>query len=132
MQATPQQVSGGSLYSHKTRLGNWQEEIAIADAKLNNFRQRSETGALTLRKQEIKMQRCDEIVPLSFSHDGAIKFGDSIILQHDSSGAILACDPFEDLVQGQERFLVTGSEQPIVGKARNTFTVTRVPGPLGA
>ncbi len=127
MQATPQQVSGGSLYSHKTRLGNWQEEIAISEAKLNNFRQRSETGALTLRKLEIKMQRCNEMVPLSFCEDGMIKFGDSIILQHDTSGAILACDPFEDLVQGQERFMVTGAEQPPVGKARNTFIVMRVP-----
>jgi len=127
MQATPQQVSGGSLYSHRTRLGNWQEEIAIGEAKLENFRTRSETGNLALRKQEIKMQRCNEIVPHAFLEDGLLQYGSSIVLQHDSTGAILACDPFEDMVQGQERFLVTGSHQPPIGKARNIFTVVRPP-----
>ena len=81
MQATPQQVSGGSLYSHKTRLGNWQEEIAIGNAKLENFRKRSESGSLALRKQEIKITRCNEVVPHTYTEDGTIKFGDTIIPQ---------------------------------------------------
>ena len=127
MQATPQQVSGGSLYSHKTRLGNWQEEIAIGEAKLENFRKRSETGNLALRKQEIKMERCNEIVPHSYSEDGTVKYGDTIILANDTTGALLSCDPFEDMVQGQERFLVSGSDQEPAPKARNTFRILRAP-----
>lgn len=127
MKATPQQVQGGSLYSHKTRLGNWAEEIAINDAKLDNFRQRSETGALALRKQEVKLERCNEIVPFSYSEDGLVRFGDSVIIQHDQTGVILACDPFEAVVQNQEIYLVTGAEQPIVPKARNTFKIVQPP-----
>ena len=87
MKATPQQVQGGSLYSHKTRLGNWAEEIAINDAKLDNFRQRSETGALSLRKQEIKLERCNEIVPHSYSEDGLVRFGDVILPDPDEVSA---------------------------------------------
>ena len=127
MKATPQQVQGGSLYSHKTRLGNWAEEIAINDAKLDNFRQRSETGALALRKQEVKLERCNEIVPHSYSEDGLVRFGDSVIIQHDQTGVILSCDPFEAVVQNQELYLVTGAEQPIVPKARNTFKIVQPP-----
>ncbi len=127
MKATPQQVSGGSLYSYRTRLGNWQEEIAIGEAKLENFRTRSETGNLALRKQEIKFQRCNEVVPHSFLEEGILQFGSSIILQHDVSHVILACDPFEDMIQGQEKFLVTGSHQTPTAKARNVFTVVRPP-----
>ncbi len=127
IKATPQQVQGGSLYSHKTRLGNWAEEIAINDAKLDNFRQRSETGALALRKQEIKLERCNEIVPHSFSEDGLVRFGDSVIIQHSQTGVLLACDPFEAVVQNQELYLVTGAEQPIVPKARNTFKIVQPP-----
>ncbi len=127
MKATPQQVQGGSLYSHKTRLGNWAETIAINDSKLDNFRQRSETGALALRKQEVKLERCNEIVPHSFSEDGLIRFGDSVIIQHTETGVLLACDPFEAVVQNQELYLVTGASQPPVPKARNTFIVTQPP-----
>jgi hypothetical protein len=127
MKATPQQVQGGSLYSHKTRLGNWAEEIAINEAKLNNFRQRSEAGSLALRKQEVKLERCNEIVPHSFSEDGLVRFGDSVVVQHSETGVLLACDPFEAVVQNQEMFLVTGAVQPIQPKARNTYRIVQPP-----
>ena len=130
MEATPQQVSAGSLYSYKTRLGNWQEEIAIGEAKLSSFRQRSETGNLSLRKQEVKLERCNEIVPLSYSSDGTIRFGDNIILQQDATGALLACDPFETIIQNSEQYLVTGSEQSIASRARQVFTVLPPPSNL--
>ena len=130
MKATPQQVQGGSLYSHKTRLGNWAEEIAINEAKLNNFRQRSEAGSLALRKQEVKLERCNEIVPHSFSEDGLVRFGDTVILQHNETGVVLACDPFEAVVQNQEMFLVTGAAQPLESKARNTYRIVQPPARL--
>jgi Ca2+-binding EF-hand superfamily protein len=131
MEATAQQASGGgSLYSFKTRLGNWQEEIAIGEAKLNNFRHRSETGNLSLRKQEIKLERCNEIVPLSYCADNILRWGDSVIIRHDSSGALLACDPFEKVIQNSEQYLVTGSIQPVTAKARQVFKLLKPPANL--
>ena len=112
-------------------MGNWAEEIAIEDAKLKSFQKRSQSGSLSLRKQEVKLTMCNEIVPHSFSADGTVRFGDTIVLQHDSTGTILANDPFEDLVQGQHKYLVTGAIQPVdVPRARSTFRIMRPPSAL--
>ena len=133
MKATPQQVSGGSKYSNRTLLGNWAEEHAIAESKLAGFRVKSESGSLGLRKQEAKIARCNEIVPHSFSEDGFVRFGDTVMLQHDDSGTVLACDPFEDIVQGSSRFLVTASVQSSAARgprARSVFRLVRPPAHL--
>ena len=37
MQFTPQQLAGAGRYSHKTRIGNWCEDLAIEEVKLNDF-----------------------------------------------------------------------------------------------
>jgi len=137
MKATPQQVSGGSKYSNRTLLGNWAEELAIAESKLKGFRVKSESGSLGLRKQEAKIARCTEVVPHSFSEDGLVRFGDTVMLSHDVTGTLLACDPFEDLVQGMNRFLVTASQQEALSSrpqtppvARSVFRVVRPPAHL--
>jgi hypothetical protein len=33
MQFTPQQLSGGPRYGHKTRLGNWNEDVETEEIK---------------------------------------------------------------------------------------------------
>ena len=40
---------------------------------------------------------------------------------------VLACDPFEAVVQNQEMFLVTGAAQPLESKARNTYRIVQPP-----
>eukprot|EP01035_Chromulina_nebulosa_P023577 gene23577-30571_t len=87
-------------------------------------------GSLTLRKQQTKFSIFNEIVPLSYTDDGAIRFGDSIILKHDSTNGILACDPYERLVPGQDFFYVTGTTDTPIPRARNTFTIIRPPSNL--
>jgi Ca2+-binding EF-hand superfamily protein len=130
MQFTPQQLAGGAKYSAVTKIGNWQEETALEEAKIENFKKRSATGSLSLRKLENKMSICSEIVPLSSSSDGCMRFGDSVILQHESSSSILACDPFEQVPISQDTFFVTTIANPPVplqSKARNTFRIMRPP-----
>mmetsp|Transcript_9303 Transcript_9303/g.17334 ORF Transcript_9303/g.17334 Transcript_9303/m.17334 type:complete len:514 (+) Transcript_9303:75-1616(+) len=124
MQFTPQQIAGGAKFSSVTRIGNWSEEIALADAKLHNFQTKSAGGSLLLRKQQMKIAQCTQVVPHTFSEDGLVRFGDTIILQHTSTGRSLACDPYEDIFPGFRKFLVTGcaDTSPI---ARNTFVVCR-------
>lgn len=126
MQFTPQQLAGGIKFSPVTRIGNWQEELVLEESKVENFKKRSQTGNLSLRKQEAKLSACNDIVPYSYSDDGVVRFGDSIILQHDSSGSILMCDPFECVVLGQEKYLVSTMKQPtITPRARNVFRIMR-------
>jgi hypothetical protein len=33
MQFTPQQMGGGQKYSHKTRIGNWLEDMEIEEIR---------------------------------------------------------------------------------------------------
>lgn len=127
MQFTPQQLAGGPKFSSVTRIGNWQEEIALEESKVDNFKKRSATGNLSLRRLENKIAICTEPVPHSFSPDGYIRFGDSIILRHDTSDSILACDPFEVVPITSETYLVTTIAEQPTPKARYTFRVVRPP-----
>eukprot|EP01039_Chlorochromonas_danica_P006120 gene6120-6738_t len=127
MQFTPQQLAGGPKFSPVTRIGNWQEELAMEEAKVENFQQRSATGSLSLRKLERKMAICTEIVPHSFSPDGFVRFGDSVILRHDASGSVLACDPFEQVPISTETFTVSTIAEEPTPKARNCFRISRPP-----
>lgn len=127
MQFTPQQLAGGPKFSSVTRIGNWQEEIALEESKVDNFRQKSQTGNLSLRRLESKIATCTQLVPLTFASDHVVRFGDFVILQHDSSRSVLACDPFEQVDIGPETYLVTTVLEEPVSKARNTFRITRPP-----
>ena len=126
MQFTPQQIAGGIKFSSVTRIGNWAEEIALADAKLKNFQNQSAGGSLLLRKQQSKIAQCSQSVPHSYSEDGYVRYGDTVILQHTSTGRSLACDPYEDIFPGFRKFLVTGCIDT-TPMARNTFVVCRPP-----
>jgi hypothetical protein len=114
-------------YSSTTRIGNWQEEIALEESKLSNFEKRAAGGNLSIRKQQNKVARCTEKVPHTYSQDGFIRFGDSIILKHDMTGAILACDIFDTTEPGAEQYMVTGSLGNVQPIARNVFVVLRPP-----
>lgn len=127
MQFTPQQLAGGAKFSSVTRIGNWQEEIALEEAKQDNFKKRSTAGNLSLRKLEQKFSVCTEIVPHSFSGDGIIRFGDSIILKHESSSSILVCDPFETVPITDETYSISASNESPIPKARNVFRIVRPP-----
>lgn len=127
MQFTPQQLAGGPKFSSTTRIGNWQEEIAMEEAKVENFQRRAASGSLSLRKLEHKIAVCTEIVPHSYSGDGFVRFGDTVILRHDISGSILACDPFERVDVSNETYMVSTIAEECVPKARNTFRIVRPP-----
>lgn len=129
MQFTPQQLSGGPKFSSSTRIGNWQEEVSLEEAKLTDFRKRSNHGNLAIRQLEGKMSLCTQRVGLSSSEDGIIRFGDVVQLEHQNSGHLLACDPFEDFMPGSQKYFVscTGEKTAV---ARSTFRITRLPAHL--
>lgn len=114
-------------YSPQVRIGNWQEELALEESKLDNFKKKSNDGSGNWKKLQSKLRQCNEIVQHTYAEDGIIRFGDYVVLQHDSSGCMLACDPFEEVVIGQEKFLVSGSPEELKPKARTTFKIVRPP-----
>lgn len=130
MQFTPQQLTGGIKYASVTRIGNWQEDIALDEAKRDNFLKNAALGSLTLRKQETKLSIFNQIVPLTYAEDGVIRFNDFVILFHESTKGSLACDPQERIVQGLDLFVVTGTENVKLPRARNVFRIVRPPSSL--
>lgn len=130
MQFTPQQLAGGQKFSSTCRIGNWQEEIALEESKLNNFEKKAASGSLALRKQQVKVMRSTESVPHTYSDDGLIRFGDAVMLRHNLTNAILACDVFERVEPLLEQYLVSGSMGSAAPVARNVFRIVRPPAHL--
>lgn len=115
-------------FSSKTLIGNWKEEVALEEAKAEAFRQRTNDGSGNWKKLQFKMQRCEESVPMTYSEDGFVKFGDFISLQHIDSSHLLSCDPFEEVLIGQDKFFVSGiNSDPDQPKARSVYTIVRPP-----
>jgi Ca2+-binding EF-hand superfamily protein len=130
MQFTPQQLSGGPRFAPRTKIGNWYEEIALEESKLEQFQKRAASGTSSLRRQQSKIAKFNEIVPHSYSEDGIVRFGDYVLVQHATSSTLLACDPTEDLVPGQNKFIVTTLAGSLIPRARNTFRIVRPPAAL--
>ena len=127
MQFTQQQLIGGHKYSSPAKIGNWQEDFAIEESKRIKFERLSGTDCLLSKKLRIKLEKCEEVVLHTFSPDGFIRFGDSINLKHDLSGAILSCDTFCSTEAGVEQYPVSGSLGHTEAFARNTFHILRPP-----
>jgi len=74
------------------------------------------------------------VVPHTFSADGVIRFGDYVIISHDKTNTILACDPFEEVTFGTSRYLTTSfaSGSLTEARARYTFKICRPPASLAA
>jgi hypothetical protein len=49
------------------------------------------------------------------------------MLGHDSTGHIVGCDPFNELLLGEKKFAVSGIYDSSKPMARNTFIVTQPP-----
>jgi len=121
---TPQQLRGGGSYSNATKIGNWFEEIALSESKQSDFKKNSDGGSLGLRKLQAKLQKCNQIVPHTFTPDGLIRYGDTIVLRHMLTDRNLACDPYDDIYPSWHKFLVTATNDR-VPTARGTFRILR-------
>lgn len=121
-------MGGGPKYASKTKIGNWSEERSLEESKLSNFEKKAGLGNLSIKKQQTKISRLTEKVPHTYSEDGMIRFGDSIMLKHDMTGATLSCDTFDTTIEnGVEQYLVSGSLGSNQPMARNIFTILRPP-----
>eukprot|EP00953_Heterococcus_sp_UTEX-ZZ885_P003471 2389-Heterococcus_DN1.PRE.1 len=106
-------MSGGPRYSFKTRVGNWQEEQRLEEAKFDSFRAAKSRNELGGGGRRIKLNKCLQPVPLSYSPDSTIRFGDTILLESCETGGALACDPFEEV----RYFSITVRYFPLLAKA---------------
>eukprot|EP00944_MAST-04C_sp_MAST-4C-sp1_P002011 g2011.t1 len=133
MQFTPQQLAGAGRYSHKTRIGNWCEDLAIEEVKLQDFLKNKKKGTLLTMQAGIRQQKSLQPVPVTYSADGCLRFGDSIKLQSSSTKGDLCSNTSEKLSYTDEVYATTvcGAESKTKsvspGCARNTFVITKWP-----
>ena len=50
MQYTTQQLQGGPKYSHKTRIGNWNEDMELGHIQGANYDKKKDGGKLAFSK----------------------------------------------------------------------------------
>lgn len=125
MQFTPQQLAGAGRYGPKTRIGNWQEDVELDETKFMDYAANKAKGKLASNHRQNKMNKCNAKVPHSYSTDGLLRFGDTVVLQHVTSGGSLANDLWEETQFGTREYSVTVAKRT-AAVARNTFTIERI------
>ena len=80
MQYTTQQLQGGPKYSHKTRIGNWNEDFELNKIQTSNYNEKKTSNSLPFSTTLTKYQQSYSQVPWTFSADGNLRWGDSIML----------------------------------------------------
>lgn len=93
MRYTPQQMMGGSLFGRGVRLGNWQEDVALAQARSAETARAAASGSLPAQKMRAKIALHTRPAVLTPLHpDGHLRFGDVVMLHSVGSGGFLAVD----------------------------------------
>jgi len=109
MQFTPQQLAGGGRYSFKTKIGNWSEEKALEEIMLQDFLARKQSGTLLSLKERKRDLLVLTKVPHTFSADGILKFGDTIMLKNQNTDACLANNIFDKTQPVGETYSVSAA-----------------------
>ena len=120
MQFTPQQLAGGLRYGSKTRIGNWHEDVVLEEAKIAEFRAAKSRGNLTMGVRQRKIVVCNTAVPQSYSEDGVVRLGQTVVVEHKQTGGTLASDLWDAAAENE--YVVTISPNVAV-VARNAFTL---------
>lgn len=120
MQFTPQQLAGGLRYGSQTRIGNWQEDVVLEEAKIAEFRAAKAHGKLTMGLRQRKIVKCNTAVKQSYSEDGIVRVGQTVLLEHRMTGGSLSSDIWD--ASAENEFVVTISPNTAF-VARNAFTI---------
>jgi hypothetical protein len=136
MQFTPQQLAGGGRYSSKTKIGNWSEDLSLQEVRLAEYLKRKAAGKLLAAQDRKEQLLFTSRVPHSYSSDGNIRFGDTIMLQNNLTSSFLASNldtPTHSSYGTNEAYTVTASRPTedangIIPVARTTFVVMKWPG----
>lgn len=107
MQFTPQQLTGGPKFQHKTRIGNWSEDAELEEIKIKDYLKKKEMGALLVNAKQQQLEESLKAMELSPSPDGLLRFGHSVMLLNHQSKGYMCCNPFEEIPKSHESFVLT-------------------------
>mmetsp|Transcript_17959 Transcript_17959/g.56317 ORF Transcript_17959/g.56317 Transcript_17959/m.56317 type:complete len:289 (+) Transcript_17959:33-899(+) len=126
MQFTAAQLSGGSRYGPKTRVGNWLEDMELEEEKRAQFSASQAEGKLVMSQMSEKASLYTRPVALSPCEGGRVRFGSVVMVSHRSTATTLAVDLTESILESDvESRLVTASPR-CEAVARSAFTIVPV------
>lgn len=124
MQFTPQQLVGAGRYAPVTRIGNWNEDLMLEEARMKEFQLRKKQGSL-LATHKLKSDFLHQRAPRSFDVQQGVHWNDAVGIAHLDADALLCCNVFEETPSiGSDEYVVTvSSAGGNAALARNTFRV---------
>lgn len=123
MQFTPQQLVGAGRYAPTTRIGNWNEDLVLEEARMKEFQLRKKQGSL-LATHKLKHDFLHQNAPRSFDKGQNVRFNHAVAIGHLESDGLLVCNVFEETPSiGSGEFLITVSTAAMGTVSRNTFRI---------
>lgn len=124
MQFTPQQLTGGPKFQHRTRIGNWSEDLELEEIKLKDYLKKKETGSLMVTAKQRQLESSLQPDELSASPDGNLHFGMRIMMVNHQSRGCLSANPYDVVTKSHAAYMLTTSPvgSPCV---RNVFEIVR-------
>lgn len=111
MQYTTQQLQGGPKYSHKTRIGNWNEDHELDQIQRSNYNTKKGGDNLPFAKTLTKYQQSYKQVPWSHSIDGFVRWGDSVMIQNAQTEGWLVMDVGDRVPNVEEAYNITSTSR---------------------
>lgn len=124
MQFTSGQLSGGCRYGSTTRVGNWQEDVHLENAKRDEFGKAQAAGKLVSSMLCAKDAKYNK--PVELSSGDWLSYGMIVMVTHSATGSSLAVDLTEKVIENDEESrLVTASPPPRGNDDGNKTPVAR-------
>ena len=128
MQYTTQQLQGGPKYSHKTRIGNWNEDFELSNVQKINYDVKKNSSSLPFAQTISKYQQSYTQVPWSYNSDGLLRWNDSVMIQNACTEGWVVMDIGDKVPNVEEAYQVTSTSrgQNPGPMTRSVFKLTRV------
>jgi hypothetical protein len=111
MQYTTQQLQGGPKFSHKTRIGNWNEDFELDQVQKSNYNMKKTGEALPFAKTLSKYQQSYKQVPWTHSPDGHVRWGDSVMIQNAQTEGWVVMDIGDKVPNVEEAYNITSTSR---------------------
>ena len=126
MYFTPQQLSGGPKYSFKTRVGNWSEDIDLDTHQKREYLYKKDKGALVINQTQQKFAKAFQRVPLTYTNDNQLRFGDNVMLMCKQTNGTLVFDIGDKIISNEEAYACTTTDKQVGPCGRSILHISRV------
>ena len=128
MQYTTQQLQGGPKYSHKTRIGNWNEDFELDGVQKKNYDNKKAGDNLPFSKTFSKYVSSYRQVPWSHSPEGTVEWGQQVMIQNAQTEGWLTMDIGDKVPNVDESYQITSTSrgQNPGPMTRSVYNLSRV------